>query len=48
MESKINKPRLVPMDTDKMSVECKEILKRIPGDALKGRYAPVNVLGTLM
>ena len=36
------------MDAEKMSAECKEILKRIPGDALKGRYAPVNVLGTLM
>jgi 4-carboxymuconolactone decarboxylase len=48
MENNLNKPRLVPMNTDKMSVECKEILKRIPGDALKGRYAPVNVLGTLM
>ena len=48
MENKFNKPRLVPMDTEKMSAECKEILKRIPGDALKGRYAPVNLLGTLM
>ena len=48
MASNINKPRLVPMDAEKMSAECKEILKRIPGDALKGRYAPVNVLGTLM
>lgn len=36
------------MDTDKMTEGCKEILRRIPGDALKGRYAPVNVLGTLM
>jgi len=48
MRSNVNKPRLVPMDTEKMSAECKEILKRIPGDTLKGRYAPVNVLGTLM
>jgi 4-carboxymuconolactone decarboxylase len=48
MKKNLNKPRLVPMDTEKMSEECKEILKRIPGDALKGRYAPVNVLGTLM
>jgi alkylhydroperoxidase family enzyme len=31
-----------------MSPKCKEILKRIPGDALKGKFAPVNVLGTLM
>lgn len=48
MESKIEKPRLVPLDTSTMAPVCKEILKRIPGDALKGRYAPVNVLGTLM
>jgi len=48
MESKIEKPRLVPLDTATMAPICKEILKRIPGDALKGRYAPVNVLGTLM
>jgi alkylhydroperoxidase family enzyme len=48
MESNLNKPRLVPMDTEKMPEECKEILKRIPGDTLKGRYAPVNLLGTLM
>ena len=48
MERNLNKPRLVPVDMDKMPEECKEILERIPGDALKGKYAPVNVLGTLM
>jgi alkylhydroperoxidase family enzyme len=48
MESNITKPRLVPLDTSTMAPGCKDILKRIPGDALKGRYAPVNVLGTLM
>lgn len=48
MENKNEKPRLVPLDTENMAPECKEILKRIPGDALKGKYAPVNVLGTLM
>lgn len=48
MKNKIEKPRLVPLDTENMSPECKEILKRMPGDALKGKYAPVNVLGTLM
>lgn len=36
------------MDTENMSPRSKEILLRIPGDALKGNYAPVNVLGTLM
>jgi alkylhydroperoxidase family enzyme len=48
MENNLNRPRLVPKDIENMPEECKEILKRIPGDALKGRYAPVNVLGTLM
>jgi 4-carboxymuconolactone decarboxylase len=48
MERKLMKPRLVPKDADQMPQECKDILKRIPGDTLKGRYAPVNVLGTLM
>ena len=38
----------MPLDTDKMTEGCKGILRKIPGDALKGRYAPVNVLGTLM
>jgi len=40
--------RLVPLDAEKMPAECKDILKKIPGDALKGRHAPVNVLGTLI
>lgn len=48
MEYKSEKPRLVPLDVVNMAPGCKEILKRIPGDALKGRYVPVNVLGTLM
>ena len=48
MEGKTKTPRLVPLDTSTMSPRSKEILKRIPGDALKGNYAPVHVLGTLM
>ncbi|HNS18275.1 MAG TPA: carboxymuconolactone decarboxylase family protein [Bacteroidales bacterium] len=48
MKSNIETPRLVPLDTATMSSPCQEILKRLPGDALKGGYAPVNVLGTLM
>jgi 4-carboxymuconolactone decarboxylase len=48
MESKTEKSRLVPLDTENLSPECKDILKLLPGDALKGRYAPVNVLGALM
>jgi 4-carboxymuconolactone decarboxylase len=45
---KVNNPRLVPQNTEKMPQQWKEIIKRLPGDALKGDYAPVNVLGTLM
>jgi len=48
MISTLNKPRLIPLKIEKMSKECKEILKRLPGDALKGKYSPVNVLGILM
>jgi alkylhydroperoxidase family enzyme len=48
MEKKTIKPRLTPKNIDDMSRDCKDILKKIPGDALKGKYAPVNVLGTLM
>ncbi len=48
MEKMMKKPRLVPLDTENMTPRCKEILRRLPGDSLKGKYAPVNVLGTLM
>jgi len=41
-------PRATPLNVDDMKPEWKEILKRIPGDGLKGKYAPVNVLGCLM
>ena len=48
MVSTLNKPRLIPLDTEKMPDECKEILKRLPGKGLKGKYTPVNLLGILM
>jgi alkylhydroperoxidase family enzyme len=48
MVSTLNKPRLIPLDTERMPNECKEILKRLPGDALKGKNSPVNLLGILM
>lgn len=48
MENKTNSPRMVPVSIDNMSREMTDILKKIPGDGLKGKYAPVNVLGTLM
>ncbi len=33
---------------DDMKPEWLDILKRIPGEGLKGKFAPVNVLGSLM
>lgn len=41
-------PRCEPQDPATMPQAWQQILQRIPGDGLKGRYAPVNVLGTLM
>lgn len=41
-------PRLTPKNVEDMKPEWLDILKRIPGDGLKGKYAPVNVLGSLM
>jgi 4-carboxymuconolactone decarboxylase len=43
-----NEPRIQPKSMDEMRPDWLEILKRIPGDGLKGKYAPVNVLGSLM
>lgn len=48
MENIEDTPRLIPLNTDDMPEQWQDIIKRIPGDALKGNYAPVNVLGTLM
>ena len=48
MEGRKITSRLVPQDIGNMSPRCKEILRRLPGDSLKGKYAPVNVIGTLM
>lgn len=44
----IDSPRLIPKKMEDMKDEWLETLKRIPGDGLKGKYAPVNVLGSLM
>lgn len=43
-----SQPRLTPKDTNDMLPSWLDTLKRIPGDGLKGKLAPVNVLGTLM
>jgi alkylhydroperoxidase family enzyme len=40
--------KLEPKNVDHMRQEWLDILKRIPGDGLKGKYAPRNVLGMLM
>lgn len=40
--------KLTPKNVDDMHQEWLDTLKRIPGDGLKGKYAPRNVLGMLM
>jgi len=40
--------KLTPKNVDDMRQEWLDTLKRIPGDGLKGKYAPRNVLGMLM
>ena len=41
-------PRLLPKNMDEMRPEWTEILSRLPGAGLKGKYTPVNVFGLLM
>ncbi len=48
MDQSMQMPRVTPKNFETMSDECHSALKKIPGDGLKGKYAPVNVLGTLM
>lgn len=40
--------RLTPLPMQEMKKEWLTTVERLPGAGLKGRYAPVNVLGTLM
>jgi 4-carboxymuconolactone decarboxylase len=40
--------KLIKKNVEDMSQEWLDILKRLPGDGLKGKYAPHNVLGILM
>lgn len=40
--------RIEPKDLNKLSSNNQEILNLIPGNGLKGEYAPINVLGTLL
>lgn len=44
----INAMRIDPQNVDDMRQEWLDTLQRIPGDGLKGRYAPRHVLGMLM
>ncbi len=48
MICKILDMKIEPKNVDTMPQEWLDILKRIPGDGLKGKYAPRNVLGMLM
>jgi 4-carboxymuconolactone decarboxylase len=48
MKNNLKKSRLVPLNIENMPPECMNIINRIPGEGLKGKYAPVNVLGMLM
>ena len=41
-------PRIQPQSVDAMQADWLATLARIPGEGLKGKYAPVHVLGTLM
>ncbi|MFM7153680.1 MAG: carboxymuconolactone decarboxylase family protein [Bacteroidota bacterium] len=41
-------PRIAPQPVSDMREEWIKTIERIPGSGLKGLYAPVNVLGTLM
>lgn len=41
-------PKIAPLPMESMQAGWQATLDRIPGDGLKGRYAPRNVLGTLM
>lgn len=40
--------RVVPIKPEEMKKEHLDIISALPGDGLKGKFAPVNVLGTLM
>lgn len=43
-----NVPRIDPQPMEAMQADWLATLARIPGEGLKGKYAPVHVLGTLM
>ena len=41
-------PRFKPLSVTEMQDDWVKILGRLPGNALKGKFSPVNVFGTLM
>lgn len=43
-----DKPRIKPLPVTEMQDDWIKILGRLPGNALKGKFSPVNVFGTLM
>jgi len=43
-----DEPRVHPLPVSEMLPDWVKILERLPGNALKGKYSPVNVFGTLM
>ena len=44
----MNTPIITPVALDNLSNDSQKILDLIPGNGLKGVYAPINVLGTLL
>lgn len=44
----MKQPRITPLPQKEMRQDWLDILKKLPGNGLKGKHAPVNVLGTLM
>ena len=44
----MNTPLVTPVALDNLSADSQKILDLIPGNGLKGEFAPVNVLGTLL
>ncbi len=44
----MKKPRITPLPSAEMRKDWLDTLDKLPGNGLKGKHAPVNVLGTLM
>lgn len=44
----MQKPIVTPVALDNLCADSQKILDLIPGNGLKGEFAPINVLGTLL